>query len=141
MSYAIFGHENYTGHNIIWTAPISVQGILSDKAAIYYFLPLLIFTISDPLAALVGQQWPKGKYTFLKESKTIAGSSAFFVSSFGITYLFFGVQMSTTATAVAMSVIMALVTTIVEGLSQKGFDNLLVPVSSVFVLIILSQLL
>lgn len=141
ISYSVFGHENYTGSNILWESPVSVMGVLKDKAAIYYFLPLLIFTLSDPLAALVGQRWPYGKYVILKETKTLAGSSAFFISSFALTYLFLSFHLETTGLIILVSFIMAVTTTVAEGVSQKGFDNLFVPVSALGVLILCLPLL
>jgi dolichol kinase len=138
MSYSIFGHDNLTGSDIQWTAQYTIDGILSDTAAIYYFLPLLIFTISDPLAAMCGQLWPIGKYTLFNETKTLVGSMAFMISSFGITSLFLTFQLTSSTDVLLIAGLMAVVTTAVEGISQKGYDNLFVPLSAAVILALTS---
>ena len=37
----------------------------------FFYAPILVLAISDPLAALFGKRWPKGEFTVGKDSKTL----------------------------------------------------------------------
>lgn len=136
LSYAFFGRGSSDAVNIIWESTYDLKGILTDKAGVFYFLPLLVFSISDPLAAIVGQRWPIGKYSVKKDGKTLSGSFAFFTSSFVVSLLFTTHQFSSLSYAILIALLISLTTTIAEGVSQKGFDNLFVPLSAIFVLVL-----
>jgi dolichol kinase len=106
----------------------------------FYYLPILILAICDPLAALFGKQWPLGRYSVGNENKTLVGSAFFFISAFIISVIFIflntkNTENSTLDNFLAAGVI-ALVSTISEAVSGKGLDNLTIPASVVFVLIL-----
>lgn len=104
---------------------------------IYFYLPILILAICDPLAALLGKKFPLGKYKVGKETKTIMGSSAFFVSAFSVyVFLFSLLNMSVLIT---YALIISIVATITEALSKKGFDNITIPFSVIICLYIFAQ--
>jgi phytol kinase len=134
LTYAFWGRESANGVHVIWESTYDLKGIFTDKAGVFYFLPLLIFSISDPLAAFVGQRWQKGRFSAKQQSKTLAGSLAFFVSSFVVSIPFTSHQFSNLSYAVFIALLVSLVTTIAERLSHKGFDNLFIPLVAIFVL-------
>ena len=136
-AYSIFGQGNFTGNDLVWTSSSDLYGLLGDKAGIYYFLPLLIFSISDPLAAMCGKKWPYGKYSIRKETKTFLGSTAFLLSSITISFVFLVNQSSNFSMALLFSVFLGIGTTAAEGISQKGFDNLFIPIAAIAILILL----
>jgi dolichol kinase len=106
---------------------------------IYYFIPLLIFIICDPLAAFVGLKTKWVPYRMGKDSKTIAGSLAFLISSFLLTFFLVTYhQRAGISYAIFISGIMALVTTFAEAASPLGLDNLFVPLSSLLTLELLN---
>ncbi len=106
---------------------------------IYYFIPLLIFIICDPLAAFVGLETKWFPYRIWKDSKTVAGSLAFLIASFLITFfLLTYLQRTEISYAIFISGIMALVTTFAEAASPLGLDNLFVPLSSLLTLELLT---
>tara|TARA_B110000305_G_scaffold242173_1_gene320725 strand:+ start:6877 stop:7608 length:732 start_codon:yes stop_codon:yes gene_type:complete len=135
LSYALIGRGSLDAVDVVWESTYDLNGILLNKAGMYYFLPLLVFSISDPLAAIVGQKWPIGKYSVKKEGKTLAGSLAFFGSALLVSLLFTTHQFSSLSHAILIALLISLVTTIAEGISQKGFDNLFVPLAAILVLI------
>ena len=136
-AYSIIGKENYYGGDLIWTSSRDINGVLNNTDGVYYFLPLLIFSVSDPLAALFGKKWPFGKYTILKETKTVVGSIVFLLSSFCISLLFMTNQSSSLSSAIIISLILGVSTTLAEGISQKGFDNILIPITAIAILFII----
>ncbi|MCB9426147.1 MAG: phosphatidate cytidylyltransferase [Flavobacteriales bacterium] len=107
---------------------------------VYYYVPILILGISDPLAALVGKKWPLLPFTTFGYTKTITGSSAFFMSSFFIAFLLLQYH-----TQLSLSVILliasftALGSTLLEAVSHKGYDNMSIPFSALGILLLFNQ--
>jgi phytol kinase len=100
----------------------------------YYYLPILILAVSDPLALAVGKKWPLGRYYIGEKSKTLAGSAAFFLSALIISLLFL-LQMDSLSFAMALviSLTISLATTLAEALTFRGYDNFTIPVVATLV--------
>jgi phytol kinase len=104
-----------------------------------YYLPLLIFIISDPLAAFFGMRTKWIPYRIGKDSKTVAGSLAFLISSFLLSAcLLVSRQEYAIPNAVSYSLFLAAGATITEAASPWGLDNLLVPLSTLAILHLLN---
>lgn len=103
---------------------------------IFFCLPILILAVSDPLAAIFGKKWPKGKYKVLNETKTLVGSAAFFISAFILSAIMMLPLAPTLGIIIGLSAMIACAATFVEAISQKGFDNLLIPLAAAGVLIL-----
>lgn len=103
---------------------------------VFYYLPILILACCDPMAAFVGKRWPRGRYTFLGHTKTLSGSAAFLITALALgIFLFLWAEEARPMEAIALAAIVAVVTTVAEGLSHKGYDNLTVPLGALAVLI------
>jgi dolichol kinase len=105
---------------------------------IYFYLPILILAICDPLAALFGKRWPYGKYKIGMDNKTLMGSTAFFLSAVILTLVFFffpRVEKSTLE-LIFHSIFIAFVAALIEAFSKRGYDNLSIPASVLFCIII-----
>ena len=95
-----------------------------------FYLPIMILAICDPIAALCGRRWPYGKYQIRKETKTLIGSSLFFLSAFIISFvLLFSLHNMryTILQTVVASALIAMATTVTEAICTKGTDNLFIP--------------
>jgi len=117
-----------------------VSWLLGDK--FLFILPILVLAICDPAAGILGinlQQYNNKIKLFGHElQKTWLGSLSFFISCFiiSIIALYFNQeQISLRIFFIAFAV--AFVSTLVELLSWKGSDNLLIPMSVLLVLVIL----
>lgn len=107
---------------------------------IYYYIPILILAICDPIAALVGKKWPKGSFTILGHTKTLGGSFGFFIAAFSLSFgLIFSLENLPLTTSLLLSLIIAFFTAISEAITQKGYDNLAIPMSALGVLFIYSN--
>ena len=103
---------------------------------LFFYLPILILAICDPIAALTGRKWPKGPFKIWRETKTLVGSGAFFLSCFMLT-LFFTIPLrSNWLEIIAVTFFISLFTTIAEAASQKGWDNLFIPLSVTITLLL-----
>ena len=108
---------------------------------IYYYLPILILAICDPIAALVGKRGPIGKYITFGHQKTLSGSLAFFVSALCTCFfLTMAVDKIPFTEALIISVFVSLSTVVAEAISHKGYDNLTIPAGAVFTLLLLNYL-
>ena len=95
----------------------------------YYYLPILVLALCDPLAALAGKKWPLGKFKIGSGHKTIVGSSVFLLSAFVLALLL--------QQAIFTAAIIAIASMITEALSSRGLDNLTIPASVLAVLVIM----
>lgn len=104
-------------------------------ALVFYYIPILILAISDPIAAFVGKSWPRGKYTVFGMTKTLSGSLGFFLSSLLIcSLLLIGVEALALDAALILALSLSIGCTLAEALSHHGYDNLSIPYSALLLL-------
>ncbi len=97
---------------------------------LFYYTPILVLAICDPMAAIAGKKWPYGKYAILGSLKTVTGSFVFWVGSTLV--LFVMMTMMTELSVIKIcffSIIISLVASAMEGISVNGFDNVTVPLT------------
>ncbi|MDR0802196.1 hypothetical protein [Fluviicola sp.] len=94
----------------------------------YFYIPILTMALADPVAALFGQRFPFGKFSIGKEQKTIVGSIAFFLVALAVNFLLLPTN------NVLFLFLIPLAATFAEAFTNKGLDNLTIPVSIIFVL-------
>ncbi|MCI4668804.1 MAG: phosphatidate cytidylyltransferase [Bacteroidia bacterium] len=99
------------------------------EAYIFFYIPILILAISDPLAALFGKKYPIGKYVIIKDQKTLLGSSVFFLSAFLISLFLLMLMVGLSGpNLLLLSLVLAFGCTLSEAISQNGYDNLSIPI-------------
>ena len=109
--------------------------LLPHPNPVLYVVPVLVLTIADAAAAVVGRAWPVGKLGGLARGKTLSGSAAFMASAFLISFLFLDFYTSlATLQILAIAFRIAVLTCIAEAISSRGLDNLFVPVAAWLVL-------
>ncbi len=128
--------------------PVSVYGCYLvfdyfDQQYIYFYLPILILAICDPIAALTGKTWPYGSFKVGMEKKTLVGSGMFFISALVLTFALYLIlhQESTTFTLVITAFVVAMISTVSEAFSRKGYDNLTIPAAVLVSMILTEKLL
>jgi dolichol kinase len=114
-----------------------------DRQYFYFYLPVLILAVSDPLAALIGKYLTVNKEKSAKLNKTLAGSIAFFVSAYALTILLIVAFKNDKETLgiLLYSALVALVATIAESFSNKGWDNITIPASVLISIITLESVI
>lgn len=135
--------------------------ISTHSNLIYFYLPMLILAISDPMAALLGRNLSKRQFSFFSNNKvlrlflksnpthnyqiktpckTIIGSVAFFGSAFLIgVILFFSLNEFSFFVGISLAFFVAFCATFSEAFSKKGWDNLTIPVTVISVLFLFHQ--
>lgn len=135
--YSIYGQHNFLGSHL---DPEKFNRF-SLGGTVYYFLPILILSVSDPLAALVGKKYRLWPYKIFTDTKTVIGSLAFLSSAFLLSMLFLAPNCISFYAALGISALIAVATTLVEACSQKGFDNLFIPLTTATLLVLFHQFL
>ena len=108
---------------------------------VYFFLPVLVMAIADPVAALAGQNWQERKR--LAGGKSLVGTLAFFITAFIIAAVLlfaFNVNVNVLWLA-AFSLVVAAATALVERVSSHGWDNFTIPVTAAILLYLLTLIL
>jgi phytol kinase len=111
---------------------ISFRVYSDHRSYIYFYLPVLIMALSDPIAAVFGKMWPYGKFYIMGDKKTAVGCMAFFLSSVTISIVQFSYFLNNQHVFgfVLLAVcIIAAASTLAEAVSVKGLDNLTIPLA------------
>lgn len=107
----------------------------------YYILPMLILAICDPMAAILGMNIKQKNQKIIifgiDTGKTILGSGAFLVTSFMISIiaLFFNRGVFDFKTF-WLALLVSVIGTLAELISWRGSDNLTIPLSVCFTLLL-----
>ena len=93
-----------------------------------YVVPIVVLTLADAAAALVGVAFGRLRYSTVGGSKSLEGSATFL----GVAFLCAGMSLLVSGDhgyreAFAIAVALAIATTILEAVASKGLDNILVP--------------
>lgn len=112
-------------------AGISAVYVLSDGAPLLYCTPVLILSVADSAAALVGTRFAPPVRPGRWCAKSAAGSAAFFVSALACALAGLTVFGNLALPAViATALLTASLTTIAEALCGRGLDNLVIPLAA-----------
>lgn len=103
----------------------------------FYYIPILILAICDPIAAFVGMNYPRGQYQTFGKTKTWSGSIGFFMAAVTVCLLLMiGVEKMIFITVLPIAIAVSSMTTIAEAMTHGGYDNFTIPTSALFVLIL-----
>lgn len=114
----------------VWTTWLLFLLYQTTNQVVYFYLPFAVVVFADPVAALIGQSVPLMK--LLK--KSLGGSLAFFIVSLFLTVLFMPADKFENISFWLFAVFYALILTITELISNKGFDNFSLPLVAVILL-------
>jgi len=133
---SIRGKTSAAGHgmglvyySITWT----VLAYLFFDNMVVIAIGILAMSYGDGFASLIGLKYGKKKYKIFGDEKSYVGSIVMFIFTFTtmvVAILYY--RIFVTSYLVLILVFIALVITLVEGLTPRGFDNLSVPFVAVF---------
>jgi len=120
--------------------PIVVYGCfwISIKlhSDMFFYVPILILAICDPIAALLGKKANLYKYQTFGYVKSFIGSTGFFITAWVISFMLLWNLSYSHEAVMLVSFAVASITTIAEALTHKGYDNFTIPASAVLTLLI-----
>ena len=115
-------------HFVLGTCAVFV---LSAGDALMFCIPMLVLTLADAAAALIGTPYGRHRYPAYHGQKSVEGSAAFFIVTVWCIYL--PLSLFTPAQGaehVVAVVLVAAIATALEATAGGGLDNLLVPVGA-----------
>jgi phytol kinase len=121
---------------VSFPAAVALVFLLTRGRPGAYVGSVLVLTVSDTLAALVGGAWGRHLYRVMGTVRSLEGSLAFLISAaLCILAALLLLTPFGAAACVAWASIAALVATVLEATSPGGSDNLTVPVGTSLVLV------
>jgi phytol kinase len=122
---------------ILWVLYVEGRPEPAGRRLLLYLIPVLLLTISDALAALVGLGYGGHKYVTSDGTKSHEGSIAFFLSALlcvHVPLLLIGDLGRPETLLIAL--LLALLATMFEAIAWAGLDNLVLPLVSHLLLVI-----
>lgn len=96
-------------------------------------IAVLILGYGDGLAAVIGKNWGRGKFAVMGSSKSVTGCLTMLVTSGSVAYIV--LKTMNYDSAIYLSILLAIIATLLEAFTPKGFDNLSVPIVIYFVIL------
>lgn len=127
----LHGVERSSWGELLFPLSIVIVFVLADGDPLLYCVPILILTLADAVAALIGVRYGQMQFKTLEGSKSIEGSLAFFTVTFlcvHITVLLFAA--TGRAESLLIGLLMGVIVMMFEAVAWRGLDNLFVPVAS-----------
>ena len=125
---ALHGIARPSYGEIFFAPAVAAVFAFADGDTTLYLIPVLILTIADAAGALCGTRWGKLRYGCGDGFKTVEGSLIFWFTAFLCAFLpLAGGDRVDLWQAFWIAVILGLLAMKAEGNSDRGFDNLLIP--------------
>lgn len=124
---------------VYFPVSIALTALLFPDKSLYIY-GVLVMSVSDGLASIIGQRFRSRKYAFLWGRKSYFGSLAFFVSTLMIGCVVMLASGTGLVPAFLLSVFMASVLTVIEAGMSAGFDNLILPPAAAGLFLLLTKL-
>lgn len=116
---------------IYFTLSVAALLLMTSERPLLYVIPLLILTLADAAAAIIGRLIPVGPLGGFATGKTLSGCIAFAVVAFLITQIVISsfTDLSLLHT-LGIAFVMAVTSCMAELLGRRGLDNVLIPAVS-----------
>lgn len=115
--------------------------VFTATHALLFLIPVLILTLADPAAAVIGERYGRLRYTLVKGNKSVEGSATFLLVAFACVLVPLLVLAHTAlGQAVLIATLVGLQATLVEAVAWEGLDNLFIPLFAGLLLAGLLQL-
>ncbi|MEM7384145.1 MAG: hypothetical protein AAF514_04300 [Verrucomicrobiota bacterium] len=116
--------------DLFFTIAIVIVFTASQGDPIKFCIPMAILTFADAVGALIGVRYGKTAFATLSGKKSAEGSAMFFMTCFMVAHvpllLFTDLGRAET---LLISLILATMVMMVEAVSTRGIDNLIIPVA------------
>lgn len=133
---SIHGVQRITQGGIYHPIAIYVTFLLSlyMQQPLFYVIAILVLSVSDAFAALIGVSYGVNFYKVEKDIKSWEGSTIFFLCTFLIVHISLLLFTSTgRLESILIGLYAAIMVTIIEAISFRGTDNLFVPLGTIYV--------
>ena len=129
------GVERRSLGEVYFPAAVAVLFCLSHQTPLLFCIPILMLTLADAVAALIGVRYGRLRYQTLEGQKSAEGSITFF------TLAFFSVHVPLLllsevgrAETLLIALILGLLVMLLEAIAWRGLDNLFIPLGGYLLL-------
>jgi len=131
IAAVLHGISRRSAGELYFPLSVVVLFLLSHDEPLMYAIPVLVLTLADAVAALVGLRYGLSRYQTEEGHKSIEGSVAFFLVAFLAVHvpLLLLSNMGRLETLLLASVI-GLLVMMLEAMAWRGLDNLFVPLGA-----------
>jgi phytol kinase len=135
LGQALHSVERTSYGEICFPISVAILFQLSHHDPVFYIIPLLVLTLADAFAAIVGVRYGKSHYNAAEGIKSMEGSLFFFITAFLCVQIPL-LLMSDFGNAqiILVALFIALLITLCEAVSWQGLDNLFIPLGAYMVL-------
>ena len=126
---ALHGVERSSLGEIYFPLAVALLFVLAGDMPVLYMVPILVLTLADAVAAIIGVRYGNHPYSTSEGHKSAEGSLAFFLTAFGSTFLPVLLMTDVPAGKVIVgALLIGLLVMLFEAISVGGLDNLFIPV-------------
>jgi phytol kinase len=127
----LHGVQRSSWGELLFPVAVAVVFVLADGDPLLYSVPILILTLADAVAALIGVFYGQIQFSTLEGRKSIEGSLAFFIVAFLCVHI--AVLLFTEVgriESLLIGLLMGVIAMMFEAVAWRGLDNLFIPVAS-----------
>ena len=122
--------QRFSLGEIYFPLAVAIVWFISIDQPIFYSVSVLVLTLADALAALIGTTFGKRLFTTRDGHKSWEGSLAFFSTAFLCIYIPLLLMTKTgQAESLLIALLIAALVMILEAIAWDGLDNLFLPIS------------
>ncbi len=120
---------------ILFPISVAIAWTLMPGDWIHFSLPILVLTVSDAVAAIIGKRYGQIELATAAGRKSWEGSFAFAGATFMVVHvpLLLATDIGRTE-SLLIAINMALLLMLVEALAWEGFDNLFIPIAGLLLI-------
>ena len=117
----------------VWAAYLMF--LLADGRLLLFLTPVLVLTLADSTAALVGERYGRTRWPRTGRGRTVEGSAVFCCVAFACALSMLAVFTEVSFVhGMVLSLLLGLVASAVEAAAPRGWDNVTVPFATLFAL-------
>lgn len=135
LGASLYSVDRESHGELYFPIAVAVLFYLARGNKLFYVIPLLVLTLADAVAAVLGSVYGKMPYEGMGGKKSVEGSVAFFTVAFFAVHvpllLYSRLERPQT---LFVSLDIALVVTLLEAVSWRGLDNLIIPLGGLLLL-------
>ena len=135
LGSTLHGVKRVSYGEILFAPAVAAVFDLSNGDPLLHVIPVGILTVADAAGAIAGTKWGHRFYVCGMGRKSAEGSAAFVVVAFLCAFLPLILSGRAEASyAVWIALTLAVLSMMAEGISDRGFDNLIIPLGCHFIL-------
>lgn len=120
--------DRHSYGDILFPLSVAILFQLSHTTPVFYIISILVLTLADALAAIIGVYYGKAHYDASEGIKSWEGSLFFFITAFlCIQIPLLLMSDFNNANIIIVAAFIALLITLCEAVSWQGLDNLFIP--------------